>query len=90
MTKWWCAQESVTQLLTILTQWAVRLGREQSGIDLQVLLHGEELHTVDLLLDVQLDGQRHVTKHIAGSQREVMPTYAKQYNVVDRRKSRLL
>lgn len=90
VTKRRLAQESVTQLLTILAEWAVGLGREQSGIDLQVLLHGEELHTVDLLLYVQLDGQRRVAEHITGTQREVMPTYTKQYDVVDSRKSRLL
>lgn len=89
VTKRWLAQEPVTQLLTILAQWAVGLGREQSCIDLQVLLHGEELRPVHLLLNVQLDGQRCVAKGVAGSQRKVMATYTKQYDVVDCGKSRL-
>lgn len=78
------------QLLTILAQRAVGLRCEQSGINFQVLLHGEELHAIHLLLYVQLDGQRRVTEHIAGSQREVMPAHTKQYDVVDGRKSHLL
>lgn len=69
---------------------AVRFGCQEGGVDLQVLLHGEELHPKHLLFCVQLQGQRGVAEHVAGAQRNVVSADGQQQNVVDRRQGRFL
>lgn len=63
---------------------AVRFGCQECGIDLQVLLHGEELHPKHLLFCVKLQGQWGVAEHVAGAQRNVVSADGQQQNVVDR------
>lgn len=75
-------EESIVQRLAFPTERTVRFGREQSGIDFQMLLHGEKLHAVHLLMHIQLDGQWCVAEQIAGTQRQIVAAYGQQDDVV--------
>lgn len=86
----WLAQQAVVQRLAVSTERAVGPGSQEGGIDLQVLLHGKELHPIHLLLYVQLQSQRGVTEDITGAQWNVVPTDGEQQDVVDSWKSRFL
>lgn len=48
------AKEAVAKWPAVPAEGAVWLGDQQSGVYLQLLLHCEELHSVHILLDVQL------------------------------------
>lgn len=86
----WVTQQAVMKRLAMPAKLAVRFGCQEGGIDLQVLLHGEELHPKHLLFCVQLQGQWGVTEHVAGAQRNVVSTDGQQQNVVDRWQGRFL
>lgn len=90
MGEWWLAQQSVAERLAVAAQQAVRLRCQQGSINLQVLLHGEELHTVHLLLHVQLQRQWRITEHVTRAQRKVVSTNGQEQDVVDGGKGRLL
>lgn len=84
------AQQAVVQRAAVPAEGAVRLGDQQSGIDLQLLLHGEELHAVHVLLDVQLQRERRVAEDVAGPKRDVVAADRQQQDVVDGRWQRCL
>lgn len=83
MTEGRLAQEAVAQWPAVPAEGAVGFGDQQSGIDFQLLLHGEELHAIDVLLDVQLQRERSVTEDVAGPQRDVVAADRQQQDVVD-------
>lgn len=62
---------------------AVWLGCQESGVNLQVLLHSVKLNPVHLFLYVQLQSQWGVTENITGTEGNVVPTNSQQQDVVD-------
>lgn len=79
----WVTQQAVMKWMAMSAKLAVRFGGKEGGVDLEVLLHGEELDPKHLLLRVQLQGQWGVAEHVAGTQRDVVPADSQQKNVVN-------
>lgn len=83
MTERWVPHQPIIKGLACLAEYMPWLGGHQCGINLQVLIHSEELNAVYFLINSQLQCQWHVTKDALWSQRHIVTTQCQQQDVVD-------